>query len=351
MSENTRQISLGDGFFVDLQRKNKIYGPVFVGGDRRRVSTGVVCDLTSPESMQKCKELALKRMHKIREEKIKEGPRARVPRPLFTHDWDDWVEMKSATWRIGTTRDVKSRGKHLKEFFYQDCVDEINEARWEKYLAWMAPKQYKLAKHQDYMASFLKYEFHKGVIKRIPQLRNPDVETKVGKYMPLSIWRKVFKESKGDLRLQLSIGYYMGMRGGEIMELAKDRVNFKERMISLTPIDTKTKKGRDIPIHPKVLPMLKRQYALNASQFFFPSPRKNMDRPMRKEGNRKPWTALKTKLGIDFRRHDLRHTCATNFARRKVNPVWAARVLGMTLEVYDKIYCQTITKDLHKVYQ
>lgn len=345
-TENKRQLSLGEGYFVDLQRKNKIFGSIVVDGKRRRVFTGVICDLTNQETIDKCKSHAQRRMHKRREEQFKKETKKDI-RPLFSNEWDAWVTLKSVTWATGTTIDVRGKGKYLKEFFDDFCVDEVLEDPWEKYIVWLTPKQIRLAKHQDYLSSFLKYQFNKGHIPRIPFLRNPDPEINAGKYMTDDVWQKVWNESEGDLRIQIGMMYFMGMRSGEVMGLAKDHIDWTERSINLKPEDTKTRRGRQVPIHDEVFELLKSKCALNDRPYVFPSPLAKGTRPQTNEGNKRAWIALKEKLKISYRRHDLRHTCATNFARRGVSPVIACRILGMSLEVYDRIYCKPQIGDLH----
>jgi integrase len=58
----------------------------------------------------------------------------------------------------------------------------------------------------------------------------------------------LYEKAKGYLRSLLAIGFFTGMRQGEILNLTWDKVSLPERLIRLTAEDTKTKMPREIPI-------------------------------------------------------------------------------------------------------
>lgn len=76
------------------------------------------------------------------------------------------------------------------------------------------------------------------------------------------IWTKdefyaVYGVSPPYLKVALAIGFFTGMRKGEILGLTWDRVDLKNAWIYLRPQDTKTKYGREIPISHDLLTILK----------------------------------------------------------------------------------------------
>ena len=103
--------------------------------------------------------------------------------------------------------------------------------------------------------------------------------------------------------------YYTGMRRGEIIKLTWDRVDLNKGFVRLTAGMTKTSDARAVPLHPKVLSMLRQlPRGLYEKRVFL------------KDG--KPFNEIKTgfkgacrraKLD-DFTFHDLRH-CALNNMR------------------------------------
>ena len=53
------------------------------------------------------------------------------------------------------------------------------------------------------------------------------------------------------------MGYYAGMRKGEILPLTWNKVNFKDRVIELEAADTKDNEPRAVPICDELLKVLK----------------------------------------------------------------------------------------------
>jgi integrase len=66
-----------------------------------------------------------------------------------------------------------------------------------------------------------------------------------------------------ELKAAACIGYYTGMRLGEVVNMTWDRVDLVNRLLFLTADKTKTKIDNAVPIHDKVLPILE---ALKSSQ-------------------------------------------------------------------------------------
>ncbi len=311
-----------------------IYGPVVIDGVRRRISSG-----------EKDPQKALTALHRSKL-KLNKREEKKTHRKSFDEEWEQWLIVKDPTWKKGTTIDVKTKGKHLLSFFNGHMVDEINEVEWEKYIGFMAPKNQRLAKHQDYLTSFLRYEHQRGVIDRVPNLRNPDPKSDVGTYFSESDIQKLLAKANPDLKLFILMAVRMGMRSGEILLLAKDRIDLEGGFVTLKSADTKTRYGRLIPIHSQVKALLEQKMGED-SPFLFPSPN-GPNKSVDAKANSPTWRRLLKRCGLSGRRHDLRHTCATNMARANVNPVVACRILGMSLEVYDRVYCKPQPDDLKK---
>jgi len=66
----------------------------------------------------------------------------------------------------------------------------------------------------------------------------------------------LIKHADEHIKNLVSIGYYTGMRKGEIIGLTWNRVNLKTRMIELEPQDTKDKESQNIPICDELYEML-----------------------------------------------------------------------------------------------
>ena len=59
------------------------------------------------------------------------------------------------------------------------------------------------------------------------------------------------------LRPVLALGFYRGLRLGEIRQLQWHKVDFNTGVIRLLPSETKSGKGRTIPLNPELLNMLR----------------------------------------------------------------------------------------------
>jgi integrase len=311
-------------------------------GQRHRLSTGE----SDYSKAVRAKKTLLEKIHN------QENPG--LYRHLVLPNLEKWISMKSKSWSDGTTVDVKGKTKVFVEFSEGKALDEINEVSWDEFIGWMNESYpgRRIAKIQDYVSSFLKAMFHEGKIKRIPILRNPDQASDVGRSLSDEEVLALEAEINSPiLRLQVWMQLKMGMRSGEVLLLEKDRIDLKAEIIKLRAPDTKTRTARVVPIHPDVLPLIKDQMkASEGSYFLFPSPI-DVGRSVGLNGNRTAWLKLLKRAGIKCRRHDLRHTCATKFARDNISPMIAARILGMSLEVYDRIYCKPTDDDLKGVFR
>jgi integrase len=141
------------------------------------------------------------------------------------------------------------------------------------------------------------------------------------------------------LALALALGYFAGMRKGEILGLAWDRVDMKERVIRLRAEDTKTSEAREIPVCGEIFTILEK------------TPRALHDsRVVLYKG--KPVSDLRAALrrasglaGIPYGRerengwclHDTRHSFVTNLRRAGVQESDIMAVTGhSTRQMFDR---------------
>lgn len=273
------------------------------------------------------------------------GVKSRV---LCSDLWDLWIEEKKPTWRHDTWRDHESKGRlHLMPFFGNMKPHEVDEAAWERYISEKKKKSkgLRLKNHRQYMSEFLNHIFRNGFLSKPPALKNPDGEIPQKHVFTQSEIDRIFELVSDDLRLPVQMGLYMGMRPGEARKLRIDRIDFKKGQISLKAEDTKTKKARKVPIKSELIEPLKLKASKSTNDFLFPSPT-GKNEPV---GSFKTaWGNLMEKVGVDAGMHSLRHTCATRMASSNIAPSHACRILGMSLEIYDTVYCKPSESDLAK---
>ena len=128
------------------------------------------------------------------------------------------------------------------------------------------------------------------------------------------------------------VGYYMGMRKAEIIDLIWPRVDLQKGFVRLSAGMTKTDTPRVIPIHPKVRTILEKlPRGLHTDRVFL------FDGKPFKEFKRAWKTALKDAGIEDFCFHDLRH-CALNNLRRSGNDFFQIMALSghKTMSVFKR---------------
>jgi len=147
---------------------------------------------------------------------------------------------------------------------------------------------------------------------------------------------------------------YTGIRMSELLNLKTDHVNFSERFIFIE--NGKGKKDRYVPLHQKLIPMLKlyqvkREERIEPSLFFFTSTRSS------KRLTVANLHAIFKKLShtSDFRvtPHMLRHTMAKLSLEANLNPYTLKEILGhsniATTQIYMSISTEVINRSFSKL--
>ena len=156
-------------------------------------------------------------------------------------------------------------------------------------------------------------------------------------------FKALIKHSSEYLQGIIFMGYYTGMRRGEIFNLTWDKVDLAARLIWLNPEDTKDNKARKIPICDELckylmaMPNRIQSSGWNNHVFLF------RGRPLKTIRN--GLSALCKKAGIKYGRfkkggfvfHDLRHTFNTNMRKAGVQESVIMEITGhSTREMFDR---------------
>jgi integrase len=131
------------------------------------------------------------------------------------------------------------------------------------------------------------------------------------------------------------IAYYTGMRRGEILNLRWSQIDLSKGLIRLEGVDTKTQRGRLVPLNATLTALLKdvmqspvrctTGHVFHRNGQPIKSIRGAFDRACR-EANL-----------TDFHFHDLRHTAVTNMRRAGVDPLTAMKITGhKTMAVFQR---------------
>lgn len=154
------------------------------------------------------------------------------------------------------------------------------------------------------------------------------------------------------MRLFILLSYHFGFRIGELTNLKKANVIKRDGRVyvRLEHSDTKTRKSRTVPLNEILGARLEAWIKTVAGPFVFPS-KGNKNRPVSKQAIDRAWANTLVKAEIDrrIRFHDLRHTCATNFANREVNETKACAILGMSPKIYFSTYVKRSNLKLESI--
>jgi len=150
------------------------------------------------------------------------------------------------------------------------------------------------------------------------------------------------QHSSGYLKGMVIMGYYTGMRRGEILRLTWGHVDLDSRMIRLEAADTKSGKPRDIPIldelHNYLVSMKKKRAGKHRHVFLY------RGKPIKGDIRASLQKACQ-KAGISYGRfvkggfifHDLRHTFNTNMRKAGVQESVIMDITGHTTrEMFDR---------------
>jgi integrase len=163
-----------------------------------------------------------------------------------------------------------------------------------------------------------------GKLREVPHFPMQKESAPRKGFLEYEEFQRLRQELPEDLRPLLTVGFYTGMRLGEILGLKWANVSFLDAQIRLDPGSTKNDEPRTIPLTGELLEMLKilRQKA-SGCEFVF----SRHGRPVR--SFRKAWTSACTRAklpGLLF--HDLRRTGVRNLVRAGVPEGVAMKISG-----------------------
>lgn len=245
----------------------------------------------------------------------------------------------------------------IEPYFGNLTAQDINAEILPKFIIWHKRNKpaVQLYNTFKYLKNIFRFMNRIGVLetKNIPLIEIPKDEQrhhdkKKGRIVTDSEFNEIFKHSSERFKIIVSLGFRCGMRKMEIGSLRMNQVKKTDGryFIYLTEDDTKTGMARVVPIPKEITPLMEDYYPKIKSDYLFPT--MDLKKHVASQVIDREWQDAKTKAKIKgrIRFHDLRGSCATNYARRGVNPIVACTLLGMGFSMYQKIYLNLTTNDL-----
>jgi integrase len=224
-------------------------------------------------------------------------------------------------------------------------IRDITEDTWTEYiLRERGKKERKFFDDRKYMRQVMLRALSEGLIDKKIKFEIPDVPSDVGREISQAEIDRLLEHADVNLTFQIQIALRMGLRLREMLHLQWDRFDWNTNTIVLKPEDTKTRRGRQVPIAHELINRFQELKYLSNSPYVFPSPKSPM-RPQ--EYNKTAWRTCKKRANVKGARwHDLRHTCASRMLRANVRREVAKAVLGMSEKVLTEIYNHLSLSDL-----
>ncbi len=333
------------GVYRRKDKDGKAYGPYIVQFPQiRDPRTGkiVYATVTVGFSKQEANVLLAEKMLEW-ESKKKRGIETR--RDFTFGELVDWYLELVSTQSLRSYTKIRQHGRTLKAHFgnilakdikpymvenYQQERRSKKSIRGTRYRPASINREYEVLKRIFNMA--IREEFlDKNPCFKVPRLSEENARNRV---LSSSELEKLIGELPTHAADIVRMGYFTGMRFGEIVGLTWDRVDLASGTITLNPEDTKTGKARVVALVSEAVEILRNSWRVRslACPYVFSYKGQAI-----KSIKTALWRAME-KAGIeDFRFHDLRHTFNTNMRRAGVEEVVTMKLTGhRTMSMYSR---------------
>ena len=259
-------------------------------------------------------------------------------------EYKGWAQSRKRSYNTD-----ESRLKVLMSEFGDKKLADLSPKVVEKFLAKLMEQEDLTPATCNRYRALLSRIFNLAIDWEMFEGRNPI--TKVSKF-PESSGRervlvgdekeRLLEAAEEPLKSLIIAALYTGCRQGELLQLQWAQVDLNSSVIKILGDNTKTGKGRAIPIHPflrGVLLGLPSRFQ-GESVFIYPKTLKPLRQP--KGGSiylRRAWRQAVERAGIEnFRFHDLRHDFCTNAMRNGIHPKIVQELMGHSSSIMTDRY-------------
>lgn len=244
---------------------------------------------------------------------------------------------------------------HIRPHFGNMLINEIKPshiASWQSQLLQMlSPRRVRSIRAT--FNTIFEDALNDEIIEKNPiaRVKTPKIDKIESKAFSLDEINLILSKARGDIKNFCALGFYTGMRSGEMIGLKWSDIDFKRREISIkraikmgvtsTP---KTQNSiRTIDIIDALMPYLEDQYKLTSDQdsYVFLNNENSHYYDVKRLRNTK-WKQLLKECDIPYRTiYQMRHTFATIMIENGEDVLWVSSMLGhadpsMTLTMYAK---------------
>lgn len=175
-------------------------------------------------------------------------------------------------------------------------------------------------------------------------------------YTAIVLQSKNLFTKKRDIAM-VSLLFYCGLRLGEFLSLEVLDIDFESQVLTVKSNTSKSKRKREIPLHP-ILNLHLKEYLTERNkqgyktQYLIVSTK--TEHRLTKHGLKHWVKNLKVKSEVEFHLHQFRHAFAYNLAINDVNAVKIQKLLGhkslnMTMRYLESIETKELEKEVKKI--
>ncbi len=169
----------------------------------------------------------------------------------------------------------------------------------------------------------LGYRHEPALVSRVPHIAQlPETNIRQG-FFEHAEYEKLLAELPNHCKLLLVIGYHVGIRRGELLNLRWEQVDFIAGQIRLRAGETKNQDGRVCPIYGDMLSWLQLAYTARNPK----CPWLCQLEGKRLKSFKTAWAKACARAGVDRRFHDLRRSAVRNMERAGI-PRSVARAIS-----------------------
>ena len=296
-------------------------------GKQYRESTGT-------DNKHFARDVLAKRQVEIREQRlfdVKKGAKV-----SFEELAQDFLRFYHGRDRRSLNR-AETSVKHLSTFFGGKRIAEITPEAIEAYVTTRLQQHSKLGRptrpatvnrelaalSKMFSLAIRHKKADKNPIAAVERLLEHNVRDRV---LSSEEFQRLLNASPVYLQPVIIMAYYTGMRRGEILNLRWHKIDLSKGLLRLEGVDTKTQKGRLVPLNATLTALLKDAmqspvrcatgHVFHRNGQPIRSIRGAFDRACREAGL------------TDFHFHDLRHTAVTNMRRAGIDALTAMKITG-----------------------